>query len=123
MAYMTLPSSVKRFRDLRQLLKLKLQVVVWMQSVFLGCFHHTIDSRACFRPSRRVGKQPVFTSNNERLDRALAAIVVHLQSSVCQISRQLLPLVQTMGTVPLCSENLAGETISQYQTGSFSHLA
>lgn len=78
-----------------------------MQSILLRRLDDTVDRCTGLRASWRVSKQPVFSPNDKRLDRPLAAIVIDLKPSVLQKSGELLPLIQTVG------DRLSNQTFRQ----------
>ena len=55
---------------------------IWMQAILFGRLDQAIDDGARFRAVGRIGEQPVFPANDHRLDTALAAIVIELQSAI-----------------------------------------
>ena len=80
-------------RQIGELLKEIGQVDKRIQSVLFGRLHEAVDDRAGLRAARRIGKQPILSTDNEWFGGAFAAVVVDLQTTVFQKRNQWLPLI------------------------------
>ena len=59
-------------------------------------FHHAVNDRTGIGSERRVAKEKIIPSNNNRLDRLLASFIVDLHWTVLQEHVELLPMIQTV---------------------------
>ena len=66
-----------------------LEILVWIEVVFLCCFDDAENSRARRGARGCVGEQPVFSADDKRLDAALCTIVVDLQPAVLDVTSQV----------------------------------
>ena len=63
-----------------------LEILVWIEVVFLCCFDDAENCRTCFGTRRGIGEEPVLSANDERLDAALCTVVVDLQPAVLDVA-------------------------------------
>ena len=66
-----------------------LEILVWIEVVFLCCFDDAESCRACLCSRRRIGEQPIFPADDEWLDASLSTVVVDLQPAVLDITAQV----------------------------------
>ncbi len=91
------PAGGVREVALRQLFEEILEISARFQAVFFGGLNETHGDRAGLRSARRVGKEPVFAARHKGFDGPFTAVVVHLESSILEKSRQRFPLIQAIG--------------------------
>ena len=72
-----------------RLCEYELQILVWIEVVFLSRFDDAESSRARLGARRCVGEQPVFSADDKRLDASLGTVVVDLQPAVLNVSAQV----------------------------------
>ena len=66
-----------------------LEILVWVEVVFLRRFDDAESGSACLCTRRCVGEQPILPADDERLDAALCTVVVDLQPAVLDVAAQI----------------------------------
>ena len=75
--------------QIRRLCENTLEILVWIEVVFLSRFDDAESSRACLCARRCIGEEPVFSADDERLDASLSKVVVDLQPAVLNVTAQV----------------------------------
>ena len=68
------------------------QIVEGVQAIFLGGLNDAVGHGTGLCPGWSVGKQPVFSTNDERLHTAFGPVVGNLQPAVQQVPFQIFSL-------------------------------
>ena len=66
-----------------------LEILVWVEVVFLRRFDDAESGSACLCSRRSIGKQPVLSANDKRLDASLCTVVVDIQPAVLDVTAQM----------------------------------
>ena len=75
--------------QIRRLREDELEILIWVEVVFLRCFDDAESDSARLGARRRIGEEPILSADDERLDAALGAVVVDFQPAVLNVTAQI----------------------------------